>query len=372
MAVQAQAAAEAALLQSLNCNSTVPVAELLAAARFLLTDLVNKMPEVQLGQKSEYLEEDGDRDSDGDGKGDKDGDSEGGGEEHSEEDNVGRENPNDANSNEAAGGDEDDDGGKPDENEGEEPEDQDPNDNNEQDDDDDDDDDSGNAEDEGEEEEEEEEDDEEEISDEGGGIPRSGLPKIFTYLYSTAKNPLEENDEGSSDGDQIVKICVPKAVADSMLPCRPDAESTGRNKRRLLALVLTESHLKRRILATGDSVVECPPEKEQLITATGLHQLHILIFFLAEFHVVNSALIMVLGRAKIHRWKDWLKDTTSADLSGKSAEPVYRDAKGKAISKEELLKPKEEEKPKFTNLKYSRVEIDEVRFEWAECMLDYI
>ncbi|KAG6523947.1 hypothetical protein ZIOFF_013835 [Zingiber officinale] len=29
-------------------------------------------------------------------------------------------------------------------------------------------------------------------------------------------------------------------------------------------------------------------------------------------------------------------------------------------------------KKKFTNLKYSRVEIDEVRFEWAECMLDYI
>ncbi|KAG6469992.1 hypothetical protein ZIOFF_070931 [Zingiber officinale] len=26
----------------------------------------------------------------------------------------------------------------------------------------------------------------------------------------------------------------------------------------------------------------------------------------------------------------------------------------------------------FTNIKYSRVEIDEVRFEWAECMLDYI
>ncbi|KAG6493809.1 hypothetical protein ZIOFF_048812 [Zingiber officinale] len=26
----------------------------------------------------------------------------------------------------------------------------------------------------------------------------------------------------------------------------------------------------------------------------------------------------------------------------------------------------------FTNLKYFRVEIDEVRFEWAECMLDYI
>ncbi|XP_042476699.1 pyruvate dehydrogenase (acetyl-transferring) kinase, mitochondrial-like isoform X2 [Macadamia integrifolia] len=39
------------------------------------------------------------------------------------------------------------------------------------------------------------------ISDEGGGIPRSGLPKIFTYLYSTAKNPLEEqSDLVSTDG----------------------------------------------------------------------------------------------------------------------------------------------------------------------------
>ncbi|XP_043711016.1 pyruvate dehydrogenase (acetyl-transferring) kinase, mitochondrial-like [Telopea speciosissima] len=39
------------------------------------------------------------------------------------------------------------------------------------------------------------------ISDEGGGIPRSGLPKIFTYLYSTAKNPLDEqSDLGSTDG----------------------------------------------------------------------------------------------------------------------------------------------------------------------------
>jgi signal transduction histidine kinase len=35
------------------------------------------------------------------------------------------------------------------------------------------------------------------ISDEGGGIPRSGLSRIFTYLYSTAENPpdLDEHNE---------------------------------------------------------------------------------------------------------------------------------------------------------------------------------
>ncbi|KAI3993030.1 hypothetical protein MKX01_009773 [Papaver californicum] len=31
------------------------------------------------------------------------------------------------------------------------------------------------------------------ISDEGGGIPRCDLPKLFSYLYSTAKSPLDEN-----------------------------------------------------------------------------------------------------------------------------------------------------------------------------------
>eukprot|EP00262_Sarcandra_glabra_P020514 TRINITY_DN818_c0_g2_i1.p1 TRINITY_DN818_c0_g2~~TRINITY_DN818_c0_g2_i1.p1 ORF type:complete len:371 (-),score=69.64 TRINITY_DN818_c0_g2_i1:326-1438(-) len=40
------------------------------------------------------------------------------------------------------------------------------------------------------------------ISDEGGGIARSGLPKIFTYLYTTAKNPLDDElkFEGVTDG----------------------------------------------------------------------------------------------------------------------------------------------------------------------------
>ncbi|XP_047317298.1 pyruvate dehydrogenase (acetyl-transferring) kinase, mitochondrial-like [Impatiens glandulifera] len=38
------------------------------------------------------------------------------------------------------------------------------------------------------------------VSDEGGGISRSGLSKIFTYLYSTARNPLdEESDLGTAD-----------------------------------------------------------------------------------------------------------------------------------------------------------------------------
>ncbi|KAK7388074.1 hypothetical protein VNO78_22879 [Psophocarpus tetragonolobus] len=38
------------------------------------------------------------------------------------------------------------------------------------------------------------------VSDEGGGIPRSGLPKMFTYLYSTAKNSMDESQPPSDLG----------------------------------------------------------------------------------------------------------------------------------------------------------------------------
>ena len=40
------------------------------------------------------------------------------------------------------------------------------------------------------------------LSDEGGGIARSGMPRIWTYLYSTAKSPLPDMDP--ADGGPVV------------------------------------------------------------------------------------------------------------------------------------------------------------------------
>ena len=43
------------------------------------------------------------------------------------------------------------------------------------------------------------------MSDEGGGIARSGLPKIWTYLYSTAISPLDDMDDaGDTDGPAVL------------------------------------------------------------------------------------------------------------------------------------------------------------------------
>ena len=46
------------------------------------------------------------------------------------------------------------------------------------------------------------------VSDEGGGIPRSGLPRIWTYLYSTAP-VATQNQRACSHGSLCCKTVTP-------------------------------------------------------------------------------------------------------------------------------------------------------------------
>ncbi|XP_047971836.1 MLO-like protein 10 [Salvia hispanica] len=105
----------------------------------------------------------------------------------------------------------------------------------------------------------------------------------------------------------IAEICIPKGAADIMLPCKakdPGEEKEGR--RRLLSF-------DRRVLA-GKSSTKCTDKGlVPLITVDGLHQIHILIFFLAVLHVLYSAITMGLGKLKIRGWKGWEQETTSHD-----------------------------------------------------------
>ncbi|KFK40125.1 hypothetical protein AALP_AA3G333500 [Arabis alpina] len=112
----------------------------------------------------------------------------------------------------------------------------------------------------------------------------------------------------------ILKICIPENVARTMLPCpAPDhfekekeEDDKGDNHRKLL-------WYDHRILSEVESSSKCHEGYERLISAKALHQLHILIFFLAVFHVLYSFLTMMLGRLKIRRWKHWEKETLSHD-----------------------------------------------------------
>ncbi|KAG6510316.1 hypothetical protein ZIOFF_028326 [Zingiber officinale] len=128
----------------------------------------------------------------------------------------------------------------------------------------------------------------------------------------------------------IIQICIPEKAADTMLPCRKEekpeiggGEGKGEHAggggkggeahhRRLLWDALMVIYSNRRLLAES-SAPNCHRGKVPLISLHGLHQLHIFIFFLAIFHVLYSALTMTLGREKISSWKEWEKETLSAD-----------------------------------------------------------
>ncbi|KAK4261981.1 hypothetical protein QN277_027604 [Acacia crassicarpa] len=99
----------------------------------------------------------------------------------------------------------------------------------------------------------------------------------------------------------IVRICISQKLADKMLPCAHDG--TNDSSRRM-------SH-ERRYLASDTSSSQCKEGYEPLISANGLHQLHILIFFLAVFHVLYSGVTMLLGRLQIRGWKAWEEETSS-------------------------------------------------------------
>ncbi|KAL3720661.1 hypothetical protein ACJRO7_005473 [Eucalyptus globulus] len=105
----------------------------------------------------------------------------------------------------------------------------------------------------------------------------------------------------------IAKICIPTSVAETMLPCKKDSTSTTTEERRRRLL-----WYERRSLAAGSYATNCT-SGTPLISVNGLHQLHILIFFLAFFHVLYTAVTMMLGRLKIRGWKQWEQEISSGD-----------------------------------------------------------
>lgn len=107
----------------------------------------------------------------------------------------------------------------------------------------------------------------------------------------------------------ISRICIPSKVADTMLPCKPENDSTDPKEEHRRRLLWND----RRALSSDSSTETCKLGYEPLITVEAAHQLHILIFFLAVFHVLYSAITMMLGRLKIRGWKEWERETLSLD-----------------------------------------------------------
>ncbi|KAI3743210.1 hypothetical protein L1987_60916 [Smallanthus sonchifolius] len=117
----------------------------------------------------------------------------------------------------------------------------------------------------------------------------------------------------------ITRICIPKGAAATWHPCsrkeegEEGEEGGGESRRRLLTL----SHMAdsaRRILAGSSGEEKCEREgKVSFMSYDGVHQLHILIFALALFHVIYSVFTMVLGQAKVCFFRQFFRSVPKVD-----------------------------------------------------------
>uniref|UniRef100_A0ACD5THI4 Uncharacterized protein n=2 Tax=Avena sativa TaxID=4498 RepID=A0ACD5THI4_AVESA len=108
---------------------------------------------------------------------------------------------------------------------------------------------------------------------------------------------------------KIQETCIRRSWTLHMLPCEreeegpaaPTTEHFGTTSQII-------GRIGRRLLSEGAAggVEICKQKgKVPLMSLEAIHQLHIFIFVLAITHVVFSVLTMLLGGAKIHRWKQW-------------------------------------------------------------------
>ncbi|CAD6333795.1 unnamed protein product [Miscanthus lutarioriparius] len=131
----------------------------------------------------------------------------------------------------------------------------------------------------------------------------------------------------------IQRTCIPPSWTDYMLPCqRPghddEAPAAAAMAARLVAADILGRISKARTLSeAGAEAGLCEMEgKVPLLSGEALHQLHIFIFVLAVSHVFFCATTMLLGGAKIHKWKKWEEEIqkNAAGNGSKKVLPMHQ------------------------------------------------
>ncbi|RCV17688.1 hypothetical protein SETIT_3G239400v2 [Setaria italica] len=130
--------------------------------------------------------------------------------------------------------------------------------------------------------------------------------------------------------ETIQRTCIPPSWTEYMLPCqRPEAHQpagVAATRARFTAAEILGGISRARVLGEGEAGAEaglCQMQgKVPLLSEEALHQLHIFIFVLAVAHVFFSATTMLLGGAKIHKWKQWEEEIQKNNAAGNGPKKV--------------------------------------------------
>ncbi|XP_048608551.1 MLO-like protein 12 [Brassica napus] len=141
----------------------------------------------------------------------------------------------------------------------------------------------------------------------------------------------------------VSQICIPERIAATWHPCSREQELAKYGKdyiddgREVLEdYDFNDFYSPRRSLATKGYDKCAEKGKVALISAYGIHQLHIFIFVLAVFHILYCIITYALGKTKMKKWKSWERETKTIEYQYANDPERFRFARDTSFGRRHL------------------------------------
>ncbi|XP_018474916.1 MLO-like protein 12 isoform X2 [Raphanus sativus] len=141
----------------------------------------------------------------------------------------------------------------------------------------------------------------------------------------------------------VSQICIPERVAATWHPCSSQQEVAKYGKdyiddgREVLEdYDFNDFYSPRRSLATKGYDKCAEKGKVALVSAYGIHQLHIFIFVLAVFHILYCVITYALGKTKMKKWKSWERETKTIEYQYANDPERFRFARDTSFGRRHL------------------------------------
>ncbi|KAF8108300.1 hypothetical protein N665_0111s0014 [Sinapis alba] len=141
----------------------------------------------------------------------------------------------------------------------------------------------------------------------------------------------------------VSQICIPERIAATWHPCSSQQEVDKYGKdyiddgRKILEdYDSNDFYSHRRSLATKGYDKCAEKGKVALVSAYGIHQLHIFIFVLAVFHILYCIITYALGKTKMKKWKSWERETKTIEYQYANDPERFRFARDTSFGRRHL------------------------------------
>ncbi|KAL0844576.1 hypothetical protein Bca101_017822 [Brassica carinata] len=141
----------------------------------------------------------------------------------------------------------------------------------------------------------------------------------------------------------VSQICIPERIAGTWHPCSRQQEVAKYGKdyiddgREVLEdYDFNDFYSPRRSLATKGYDKCAEKGKVALVSAYGIHQLHIFIFVLAVFHILYCIITYALGKTKMKKWKSWERETKTIEYQYANDPERFRFARDTSFGRRHL------------------------------------